>query len=73
MKQFKFRLDITEQQYLNYYRGAVRQVIVSSTTGVTIQFPASLLTKFVTSGGIHGDFVLSCDDALKGSEIRRVQ
>lgn len=72
MKQFEFRLRITEQQYLNYYRGSVRQVVVRSTTGATIQFPASLLTKFVTLGGIEGHFVLTCDDGLKGSEVRRV-
>jgi len=72
MKQFEFRLNITEQQYLNYYRGSVKQVIVRSTTGATIQFPASLLTKFVTSGGVQGHFMLTCDEAHKGSEVRRL-
>ncbi|MFT6590168.1 MAG: hypothetical protein ACI9I0_001641 [Rhodoferax sp.] len=72
MPQFEFRLSITEQQYLNYYRGSVRQVIVRSSTGATIQFPASLLTKFVTPSGVHGHFLLTCDDAFKGSEVRRV-
>lgn len=72
MKQFEFQLNITEQQYLNYYRGSVRQVIVKSTTGATIQFPASLITKFVTSSGIQGHFMLTCDDAFKGSEIHRM-
>lgn len=72
MQKFEFRLHITEQQYLNYYRGAVKQVIAKSTTGTTIQFPASLLTKFVTSSGVQGHFVLTCDDAFKGSEVRRL-
>lgn len=72
MQQFEFRLNITEQQYLNYYRGSIRQIIVKSTTGATIQFPASLLTKFVTSSGVQGHFILTCDDAFKGSEVRRV-
>jgi len=72
MKQFEFRLNITEQQYLNYYRGAINQVIVRSSQGATIQFPASLLTKFVTASGVHGHFVLTCDDACKGSEVRRL-
>ena len=72
MKQFEFRLNITEQQYLNYYRGSVRQVIARSTTGATIQFPASLLTKFVTSSGVQGHFRLTCDDEHRGSEVQRV-
>jgi hypothetical protein len=72
MKQFEFHLSISEQQYLHYYRGAIRQVLVRSSTGATIQFPASLLTKFVTPTGVHGHFVLTCDDAHKGSEIQRV-
>ena len=72
MQKFEFRLNITEQQYLNYYRGAVKQVIAQSSTGATIQFPASLLTKFITSTGVQGRFVLTCDDDFKGSEVRRL-
>jgi hypothetical protein len=72
MKQFEFRLHLTEQQYLHYYRGSVNQVIVKSFCGATIQFPASLLTRFVSVSGVRGHFVLTCDDACKGSEIRRV-
>lgn len=72
MKQFEFRLNLTEQQYLHYYRGAVRQVVVRSFEGATIQFPASLLTPFVSTNGVRGHFVLTCDDAFRGSQIRRV-
>jgi len=72
MKQFEFRLSISEQQYLHYYRGTINQVVVRSTSGATIQFPASLLTKFVTVNGIHGRFVMTCDDDFKGSEIKRI-
>ncbi len=73
MKQFEFHLSISEQQYLHYYRGTIKQVVVMSATGKTIQFPASLLTKFVTSAGVHGHFVLTCDDDFKGTVITRAQ
>ena len=43
MKRFEFRIDITAHQYLSYYRGAIKQVVVQCTTGATVQFPASLL------------------------------
>lgn len=73
MQQFEFRLSISEQQYLHYYRGTINQVVVRSTSGATVQFPASLLTKFVTVNGIHGRFVLTCGDDYKGSEIKRIK
>ena len=73
MKQFEFHLSISEQQYLHYYRGTVRQIMVRSSSGATIQFPAALLTKFVTTAGVHGRFVLTCDDDFKGSEVTRVK
>ena len=72
MKRFEFRLSISSQRYLNYYRGTVRQVVVQCKDGVSVQFPAAFLTPFITTNGIHGDFVLTCDDQFKGSELRRV-
>ena len=73
MKRFEFQLNLSAEKYLDYYRGSVRQVIVQRANGVTIQFPAALLTQFVTSTGVHGRFVLTCDDAHKGSELRRLR
>ena len=71
MKRFEFVLSISSQQYLAYYRGSVRQVVAQSTTGATVQFPAALLTPFVTTAGISGRFVLTCEDNGKGAELRR--
>jgi len=71
VKRFEFVLSISSQQYLQYYRGAVRQVLAQSTTGATVQFPAALLTPFVTSAGISGRFVLTCEETGKGAELRR--
>jgi len=71
VKRFEFVLSISSQQYLAYYRGSVRQVLAQSTTGATVQFPAALLTPFVTSAGISGRFVLTCEDSGKGAELRR--
>jgi hypothetical protein len=65
MPRHEFHLRITSEKYLDYYRGRVTQVIVRSSTGQTIQFPASLLQKFVTPGGIDGKFVLTSDDRNK--------
>ena len=71
MHRFEFHLSISPARYLGYYRGTVKQVVVRCTTGQTVQFPAALLQKFVAADGIHGDFVLTCDDHFKGVELQR--
>jgi Protein of unknown function (DUF2835) len=72
MNRYEFRLRISPEQYLDYYRGAIRQVIVNCTTGQTVQFPASLLQQFVTHEGIHGNFALTCDAHHKGAQLQRL-
>ena len=71
MQQFEFRLSLSSEQYLDYYRGTVQQVLVRCTDGGTVQFPAALLKTFVTPSGIHGTFVLTCDDQHRGASLRR--
>lgn len=72
MKMFRFHLRVSPEQFLDYYRGSVKEVVVRCSSGVTVQFPAALLRPFVTAEGIHGDFVLTCKDDHKGAELRRV-
>ncbi len=72
MNRYAFHLRISPEQYLDYYRGTVRHVIVRSTSGQTVQFHASLLQRFVVKEGIYGDFVLVCDDNNKCIELQRV-
>jgi hypothetical protein len=72
MKQFQFHLSISTEQYLDYYRGVARQVVARCPDGLTISFPASLLKAFVLPTGIHGDFVLTCDDRNKAAVLKRL-
>lgn len=72
MKRYEFHLSLSSEEYLDYYRGTARSVVVHLSDGSSIQFPASLLKQFVTSGGINGDFVLTCDDSFKNAQLRRL-
>ena len=72
MNRYEFHLAISPEQYLDYYRGAVQHVIVRSTAGLTVQFPASLLQRFVTREGVHGAFVLVCDENNKCVDLQRL-
>jgi hypothetical protein len=71
MNHYSFHLHISGEQYLDYYRGTVKRVIVRAVSGQNVQFPASLLQRFVTQDGVHGDFELICDDNHKVVELRR--
>jgi hypothetical protein len=72
MIRYEFQLQITPEEYLDYYRGTIRHVIVRCATGQTVQFPASLLQRFVTPEGIHGTFALTCDDHYKCVGLQRL-
>jgi hypothetical protein len=72
MPNYSFHLRISSEQYLDYYRGVVKNVVVRATSGQTVQFPASLLQRFVSPEGIHGDFVLECDENHKCVGLRAI-
>ena len=72
MKHYEFHLNISPTRYLDYYRGTVRHVVARCTTGQTVQFPASLLQKFVSPTGIAGNFRLICDENNKIVELQKL-
>jgi hypothetical protein len=72
MRQYDFQLLITAEQYLDYYRGTIRHVIVQCDDGRSMQFPAALLRKFIGSTGIQGKFRLICDANNKCIELRKL-
>jgi len=71
MHRYEFQLRITADQYLDYYRG-VRLVLAECNNGQKVQFPAALLQRFVTQDGIRGNFVLTCDEQFKNSQLERL-
>ena len=52
--------------------GAARHVVVREASGQTVQFPASLIQRFVTADGVHGHFALTCDDQNKHASLQRL-
>lgn len=69
---YRFRLSIPSQEYLAYYQGAARQVVVSLPSGTHLQFPADILRPFVSHAGVYGEFVLRVDANHKLQGIDRV-
>ncbi len=73
MKRYEFKLHISAEQYLDYYRGTARHVLARCSTGQNVQFPAGLLQQFVTADGIHGEFALTCDENNRNSRLDRLK
>ncbi len=72
MKKLIISIKITREQYMEYYRGSVRNVITKATNGQRVQFPANILQPFVSHNGIEGIFELEFDQNYKFSKIRRI-
>lgn len=72
MHTIRFRIDISPDEYLAYYRGTARNVVTTALDGRSVCFPARILRPFVTKGGIQGEFLLLYDAANRFAGIERV-
>jgi len=60
-QQVRFAIRISAEDYIYYYKGQAKQVIVNAHDGRRVQFPASCLQPFVLHDGINGVFCLRFD------------
>jgi len=72
MNEIRFRLEISADEYLRYYRGEVDAVQIRTTDGRLIQFPANVLQKYINQSGVHGSFRIVFDDNNKMVSMERV-
>lgn len=71
-QQIRFRLAISAEDYLAYYQGAAKAVVVRAEDGRRVRFPAGALQPFITHQGIHGRFELRFDARHKLQALRRI-
>ena len=71
-KQYHFNLEISADDYLRYYQGGARNVVVNTHQGLRLRFPASALRPYITKEGISGQFALLADENNKMLELRRI-
>ncbi len=72
MRESRFSLSISPEQYMEYYRGVVQQVVVRAHNGQKLQFPAKELRPFITQNGIQGNFRILYSDENKFIRIERI-
>ncbi len=65
-------IAISTEQWLDYYRGAVRNVSATSLDGRRILFPARVLQGYVTKDGVYGVFRVKFDAANKFAGIEQL-
>lgn len=71
-QSFQFSLYISTDDYMAYYEGSVKHVLVSTYSGIKLKFPASILRQFLTHDGIKGSFEMEVDQNYKFQSIRRI-
>ena len=72
-RQFQFSLHISTEDYIAYYEGIARYVLVITFEGLKLKFPASFLRQFLTHDGIHGLFEIEIDHNNKLVDIHRIE
>lgn len=73
MKKISFHLNISQQQFLNWYKGSARQVTTVADNGKRISFPAEKLRPFVDHQGVVGHFEISFNENHKFVALKRLQ
>ena len=71
-RKLHFSIYIPAHEYQAYYSGVARNVSTRTREGISIQFPASALQRFVTHEGIQGDFEIEFDQNNKLVAVHRV-
>lgn len=65
-------LSIGADEFLRHYQGSARHVACVARDGRRVQFPTSILQRFVTHSGIRGSFLLQLDDNNKLLSVERI-
>lgn len=59
--EYYFSINISANEFLPYYQGVIKSVVVTTYQGIKVQFPAMHLRKHLTASGIQGDFCLKTE------------
>lgn len=68
----RFRLALTTEKYLEYYKGNAKNIVARSENGKNIKFPANAMQGFLTHEGIFGLFEIQFDKNNKLIKIIQV-
>lgn len=72
MSSIVIDLAISADEYIKHYQVPGAVVVTKSRDGRRVQFPAGILQRYVTHGGIEGSFEIRFTEQGKFSAIRRL-
>jgi len=56
--KYYFSAQMTSAEFYPYYQGKIKVMVVTTTTGLRVQFPAMHMRKHLLSTGISGHFCM---------------
>jgi uncharacterized protein YqjF (DUF2071 family) len=68
----RVHLSIPAERYVALYGGKVKSVRAVSEGGLRVEFPGSILNRFVTRDGVHGIFEFNIDSQNKLKSVSRL-
>ena len=70
--QLLVSLSISADEFIRLYQGTAKVVNTLSEDGRRVQFPASILQRYVTRSGIAGRFMIEFDENNRFSSIHKI-
>ena len=66
MREYTFTMNLTYQDWLAFYKGYYREIMVSTEQGQKLKIPADRFTSFTTPYGLYGRYrlVLTRDNKI---------
>lgn len=61
MRVHYFSIMLPESKWIRYYRGEVKMIQVTTTTGITVEISAHHFRRFTSQHGLYGFFKLTLD------------
>jgi hypothetical protein len=71
-QQLRFQLNLSYEQYLTFYQGITKTIMVKADDGRNISFPASNIQRYLTKAGIQGYFEMQLTAQHKFIAIKRL-
>lgn len=70
--ELHFYMNVNREEALRYYQGTARAVVVTTTTGQKLRFPAEHIRSFIDQSGISGLFSIQFDSNNKLIGLKRI-
>lgn len=72
MPSVQIQLNISPDEFLNWYKGLAKSVVTRAVDGRVVEFPASVLQRFVSPEGVRGTFLLTFDGNNRFVQMERL-